>query len=86
MSHKSASHASTTPNLERDRHAFNLAFSELDLDWHWDEQTYSELQSIAAEDDRVRAYLKMRHGHLLKAYDEEFLIDAIRQTKARISS
>jgi hypothetical protein len=68
---------------ERERHAFNVAFSELDLCWHWDEQTWSELQALPSEDDRLRAYLRSRHGHLLKAYDADFLVDAIRSTKLR---
>jgi hypothetical protein len=68
---------------ELERNAFNVAFSELGLCWHWDEQTYSELQAIPNEEDRLRAYLRERHGHLLKAYDADFLIDAIRVTKMR---
>jgi len=78
-------HAPAQPGSPREaeRHAFNLAFGELDLDWHWDEQTWSELQALPTEDDRLRAYLRTRHGHLLKAYDADFLVDAIRTTKAR---
>ena len=68
---------------EGERHAFNVAFSELDLCWHWDEQTWSELRSLPNEDDRLRSYLRTRHGHLLKAYDADFLVDAIRATKQR---
>lgn len=76
----------TLPNArapEGERHAFNVAFSELDLCWHWDEQTWSELQALPNEEDRLRAYLRTRHGHLLKAYDADFLVDAIRSTKLR---
>jgi len=68
---------------DAERHAFNLAFGELDLGWHWDEKTWTELQSIPAEEERLRAYLRTRHGHLLRAYDADFLVDAIRSTKAR---
>jgi hypothetical protein len=68
---------------ERERHAFNLAFGELDLCWHWDEQTYAELAGLSCDAERVRAYLRGRHDHLLKAYDADFLVDAIRSTKAR---
>jgi hypothetical protein len=73
----------TTKTADRDRHALNVAFSELDLCWHWDEQTWSELQAIAGEEERLRTYLRTRHGHLLKAYDADFLVDAIRSTKRR---
>jgi hypothetical protein len=71
---------------DADRHALNVAFGELDLDWHWDEQTWSELQSLPSEDDRLRSYLQTRHGHLLKAYDADFLVGAIRATKARCAA
>jgi hypothetical protein len=76
-----AAHAGSPRDGER--HAFNLAFGEMDLGWHWDEQTWSELQALPTEDERLRAYLRTRHGHLLKAYDADFLVDAIRSTKAR---
>jgi len=69
---------------EFDRNAFNAAFSELGLCWHWDEKTYAELQAIAAEGERLRQYLETQQRHLLKAYDADFLIDAIRETKMRV--
>jgi hypothetical protein len=68
---------------ELDRNAWNVAFSELGLCWHWDEATYSELQAISTEADRLRTYVRTRHEHLLKAYDADFLVDAIRTTKMR---
>ena len=68
---------------ELDRHAYNIAFRELDLCWQWDEKTYQELQAIAAETDRLRSYLQAQHEYLLKAYDADFLVDAIRVTKRR---
>ncbi len=68
---------------EVERNALNVAFSELDLCWHWDEQTWSELQAIPSEEERLRAYVRTRHEHLLKAYDADFLVDAIRTTKLR---
>ena len=76
-----------TPH-DRERHAFNAAFLELDLCWHWDESTYAELQAVAAGSDgeRVRRYVESRHRHLLTAYDAEFLVDAICATKSRLSS
>jgi hypothetical protein len=75
--------ATTNQREELERNAWNIAFSELGLCWHWDEATYSELQAIPTEDDRLRTYLRTRHGHLLKAYDADFLVDAIRVTKTR---
>jgi hypothetical protein len=66
-----------------ERHAYNTAFSELELCWHWDEQTFAELRSIASENERVKTYLRTRHEHLLRAYDVDFLAEAIVKTKAR---
>ncbi len=71
--------------LEFERNAFNAAFSELGLCWHWDERTYAELQSITAEGERLRRYVESQHGHLLTAYDADFLVDAICVTKSRIA-
>ena len=70
---------------ELERNAFNAAFSELGLCWHWDEKTYAELQTISAECERVRRYVESQHRHLLTAYDADFLVDAIRVTKSRIT-
>lgn len=65
------------------RNAYNVAFSELGLPWHWDVKTHRTLQANAKERERVRAYLETQQAHLLKAYDADFLIDAIQTTKAR---
>ena len=86
MDDKKMTTGAASAGQDLERNAFNLAFSELDLGWHWDEKTYSELQSFPAEVDRLRAYLQSRHGYLLKAYDVDFLVDAIRMTKARSAS
>jgi hypothetical protein len=70
---------------ELERNAFNAAFSELGLCWHWDEQTWAELRAIDAESERVRRYVESQHRHLLTAYDADFLVDAIRVTKSRLT-
>lgn len=68
---------------ELDRNAYNIAFRELDLCWQWDEKSYLELQAISAETDRLRSYLQAQHEYLFKAYEADFLVDAIRITKER---
>jgi len=80
--HTTAGRPAPNPQ-EIERNAFNLAFSELGLCWHWDENTYAKLQAIEAERDRLRTYLEQQQRHLLKAYDADFLVDAIRVTKKR---
>jgi hypothetical protein len=75
---------STVAPQELERNAFNAAFSELGLCWHWDEKTYAELASISAEGERLRRYVESQHRHLLTAYDADFLVDAICVTKSRL--
>jgi hypothetical protein len=65
---------------EFERNSYNLAFSELGLEWYWDAQTYEAL--VKEEKGQVRAYLESRHPHLLRAYDADFLLNAI-ETRRR---
>lgn len=68
---------------EFEREAYNAAFYELGLRWHWDGDTYEQLQRAGdLPATRLRHYLETRQGHLLRAYDAEFLVSAIEQTKA----
>ena len=67
---------------EVDRNAYNAAFYELGLKWHWDVETYQSLPT-AEEAERLRHYLSSHQSHLLNAYDSEFLVNAIQATKAR---
>jgi hypothetical protein len=70
-------------DAEIERNAFNAAFHELGLRWHWDSDTYDALASDPCERARVRRYLEAEQPHLLRAYDVEFLTDAILTTKQR---
>lgn len=63
--------------------AYNAAFYELGLSWHWDSDTFHALQSLSCERDRIKSYLEAQQPHLLKVYDADFLINAIQTTKAR---
>jgi hypothetical protein len=63
--------------------AFNAAFHELGLRWHWDEDTYEQLAAEPCERNRLRQYLQRMQPHLLRAYDAEFLTDAILAAKQR---
>lgn len=73
-----------SPNtVDIDRNAYNAAFYELGLKWHWDADTYQALLSHAGEKDRIRIYLETHQPHLLKAYEADFLVKAIQTAKAR---
>lgn len=65
------------------RNAYNAAFYELGLRWHWDDIIYENLLSKENEQRRLRAYLETHQSHLLRAYDADFLIVAIETAKAR---
>ena len=69
------------PTVEAHRHAYNAAFEELSLSWRWDNATYANLQQHGR--DLVRAYLQTEHPHLLRAYDADFLVNAIEAVKTR---
>jgi hypothetical protein len=76
-------HAPATIDLESEaqRHAYNAAFHELDLNWYWDATTFARLQPYGRAG--VRSYLESEQAHLLSAYSVDFLLDAIETVKAR---
>ena len=41
--------------------AFNQAFTELGLDWHWSEAEYTALLAISGGKERVQHYWQQRH-------------------------
>ena len=68
---------------DRELDAYNAAFYELGLRWHWDSATYEALLSQGGDGPaRVRHYLQSRQAHLLRAYDADFLVAMIEQKAA----
>jgi len=61
------------------RAAFNRAFQELGLDWHWDDALYTELLEISGGKERVLHYWKQKNPDVL-AIDAK----AVQDTVARI--
>jgi len=68
---------------ELERAAFNAAFYELGLHLFLDKGTYQTLAVNPSEHDRVRGYLEREQPHLLRAYDADFLTDAVIRAKQR---
>lgn len=64
-------------------HAYNSAFYELGLRWHWDRQGYHCGNCEEEQRSHLRRYLEVEQPHLLNAYDAEFLVNAIQSAKAR---
>jgi hypothetical protein len=73
--------AAASPEIERS--AYNSAFHDLGLRMHWDEATYRALAPVPCERQRLQNYLRSQHPHLLRAYDDGFLADAILDAKRR---
>jgi HAD superfamily hydrolase (TIGR01509 family) len=50
----------TLADTERDGHrpAFNAAFVELGLNWHWDEALYGELLAVTGGKERIKFYVE----------------------------
>ncbi len=71
-----------SPEVERS--AYNAAFYELGLGWHWSADTFETLQSRADPCERIRHYMEQHHPHLLRAYDAEFLASAIESRLAEL--
>jgi hypothetical protein len=74
-------HILNDQSTEAHRQAYNAAFDELGLSWHWDPVTYACLPATGR--DGLRAYLEKEHAHLLRAYEADFLVNAIETAKAR---
>lgn len=71
-------------NAEIELGAYNAAFYEIGLPWHWDDSTYERLAGEPCERSRLRQYMENMHPHLLRAYDPDALADAILQAKQRV--
>jgi hypothetical protein len=65
------------------RSAYNAAFHELGLKWHWDADHYGSALPAGQEKAHLLSYLRNHQPHLLKAYDAEFLAEAITAAKCR---
>ena len=53
---------------DRELNAYNAAFYELGLRWHWDSATYEALLSLGGDGPtRVRHYLQTQQPQLLRA-------------------
>jgi hypothetical protein len=64
---------------EATRNAYNRAFAEMEIGWHWDARTYLEL--LADGGQPVRAFVERHRPHLLRAYGIDCLVNAIETTR-----
>lgn len=64
---------------EAARNAYNTAFSQLEIGWHWDAATYREL--LADGGQPVRSFVERHRPHLLRAYGIDCLVNAVESTR-----
>lgn len=67
---------------EAHREAFNTAFAEAGLDWHWDRALYKELLRVTGGKERIRAFDSSRNGASSRLSDHE--IAELHQAKTRL--
>ncbi|RMG29414.1 MAG: HAD family hydrolase [Gammaproteobacteria bacterium] len=69
---------------ELHRQAFNQAFSERGLDWHWERDLYRDLLRVAGGRERIRHYLQRFHPEALADPDIDRLIRELHARKTAI--
>ena len=65
------------------RAAYNRAFAELHLDWHWSDELYTDLLRVAGGKERLHYYLSRYRPELLDQAIEQGLIDKLHRFKTR---
>jgi HAD superfamily hydrolase (TIGR01509 family) len=75
----------TLADTERDGHrvAFNLAFDEAGLDWHWDEELYGKLLAVTGGKERIRHYLDVYNQLFQRPDNEAEFIAGLHAAKTR---
>lgn len=75
----------TLANTERDGHrpAFNAAFAEVGLPWHWNEAFYGSLLDIAGGRERIRHYAERHDPATFARPDFEALLQRVHEIKTR---
>jgi len=65
------------------REAFNAAFAEAGLDWHWDEALYARLLKVAGGKERIRNYWHCVEPEEAAGCEGKDVVDAIHAIKTR---
>jgi HAD superfamily hydrolase (TIGR01509 family) len=75
----------TLADTERDGHrvAFNAAFAEAGLSWHWDVPLYGELLAVTGGKERMRFYAERYDPIFLDRPDADATIKALHAIKTR---
>ena len=75
----------TLADTERDGHrpAFNAAFEEAAMAWHWDVDLYGELLAVTGGKERMRFYAERYDPDFLTQPDADEIIRALHAAKTR---
>lgn len=75
----------TLADTERDGHrpAFNLAFAEAGLDWHWDAALYGALLAVTGGKERMKHYIDQYRPDYSKPADFDALVADLHRAKTR---
>ena len=75
----------TLADTERDGHrpAFNAAFREAGLDWHWDEALYGELLAVTGGKERILHFVSRHRPDFARLPDLNERIAALHKAKTR---
>lgn len=75
----------TLADTERDGHrpAFNAAFAEAGLAWHWDEALYGELLEVTGGKERIRFFCERHAREFLQQANTEARIKELHAAKTR---
>lgn len=75
----------TLADTERDGHrlAFNRAFAEAGLDWHWDVDLYGKLLAVTGGKERMRHYVERYRPDYRPPADFDALIVRLHSAKTR---
>lgn len=73
----------TLAETERDGHrlAFNRAFAEAGLNWHWDETLYGQLLAVTGGKERIQYYLDNFHTQCGTTRDAQLTIAKLHAAK-----
>ncbi len=72
----------TLADTEKDGHrvAFNRAFKEAELDWHWSVDEYGDLLSVTGGKERIHHFLSLQHPEFLKQQQQAGILDNLIKT------
>ena len=63
------------------RKAFNRAFADAGLDWHWSRERYRELLSTSGGKERILRYIEEEHPEILEREDLKEWITGLHKSK-----